>query len=94
MLKYKNICLTEENKDKEPKLSKNIPVICIAVNDISFFEHLVGENGIAVMLALYKSQLSCIVGLIDKSIPKFEEDNIKNINEKIDNYDIINHKLN
>ena len=36
---------------------------------------------------------SCIVGPIDKTIPKLEEDNYKIINENIDKYDIINHKL-
>ena len=50
---------TEELKGKDTQNHlKHISVTCIAVNDISFFQHLVGKNGISVTREIIDFSLS------------------------------------
>ncbi len=152
---------TEELKGKDTQNHlKHISVTCIAVNDISFFQHLVGKNGISVTREIIDFSLSnfqnvdelhkpivqnsmlngvfspyctinptmqkcrgdrknypiignplnnydqtfteaylkasidsCILGPIDKIVPKIDENNFKLSIEKIDNFNITNQKL-
>ena len=150
----------QEKDSEKKKTKKRLSVTCIAVNDISFFNHLVGENGIAVMreiidfsvsnfqnvdflhkpivqnsmlngvfspyytvnpmlqktrgdekdFALIENPLnnyskvftepylkasidSCILGPIDKPVPKLDDNDFKIISEKVDNLNIANYKF-
>ena len=153
----------EEFKEKykdSGKPKKRLSVTCIAVNDISFFEHLVSENGIAVTREIIDFSVSnfqnvdflhkpivqnsmlnglfspyytinptlqknrgddkdfpiiddllenygkvftepylkasidsCILGPIDKTVPKLDDGYFKIISEQINNLNIENYKL-